>query len=113
MSNKPNWIKQVLDQSTLHAFMDTFMGYGDLKADTWFIGMEEGGCNTFENIQTRIGVWAKRGRPGLECCAEYYHAIGAGYLFTPQCVRRNARGIGLCGRNFGPRVRRMTLPQQK
>lgn len=73
----------MLNQNTLNAFMNTFMGYGDFNADTWFIGMEEGGGNTIENVQTRIGTWAKRGGRILEDCAEYHHAIGAGHLFTP------------------------------
>ncbi len=73
----------MLNQNTLSAFMDTFMGYGDFNADTWFIGMEEGGGNSFEDVETRIKTWAKRGRRALEDCAEYHQAIGAGHLFTP------------------------------
>ena len=63
--------------------MDSFLGYGDLTADTWFIGMEEGGGKNLEDVQTRIMTWAERGRHILEDCAEYHHAIGAGHLFTP------------------------------
>jgi hypothetical protein len=72
----------MLKQDTLRAFMNTFMGYGDFNADTWFIGMEEGGGNSVEDVRTRIGTWAKRGGRILEDCAEYHHAIGAGHLFT-------------------------------
>lgn len=73
----------MLNKEILIDFMDSFLGYGDLNADTWFIGMEEGGGNSLEDVQTRIGTWAKRGRRTLEDCAEYHHAIGAGHLFTP------------------------------
>lgn len=73
----------MLNQNTLNAFMNTFMGYGDFNADTWFIGMEEAGGDSLENIQTRIGTWEERGGRVLEDCAEYHHAIGAGNLFTP------------------------------
>lgn len=73
----------MLNQNTLTDFMNTFMGYGDFKADTWFIGMEEGGGENIQEIQTRIGVWAKRGRRTLEDCAEYHNEIGASHLFTP------------------------------
>jgi len=59
------------------------MGYGDFNADTWFIGMEEGGGKCLEDIQTRINTWSERGERVLEDCAEYHHAIGAGHLFTP------------------------------
>lgn len=73
----------MLRQNTLSAFMHDFMGYGDFNADTWFIGMEEGGGNSLEDVQTRIGTWEKRGGRILEDCAEYHHAIGAGHLFDP------------------------------
>lgn len=73
----------MLDQNTLDTFMNTFMGYGDFNANTWFIGMEEGGGNSLKDVQTRIGTWAGRGGRILEDCAEYHHAIGAGHLFTP------------------------------
>ena len=73
----------MLNQDTLDTFMNTFMGYGDFNADTWFIGMEEGGGNSLEDVQTRIGTWSGRGGRILEDCAEYHHAIGAGHLFTP------------------------------
>ena len=45
--------------------------------------MEEGGGNSLEDVQMRIGTWDKRGRRALEDCAEYHHAIGKGHLFTP------------------------------
>lgn len=73
----------MLNQNTLTDFMNTFMGYGDFKAETWFIGMEEGGGENIEDIKTRIGVWSERGRRILEDCAEYHHAIGVSHLFTP------------------------------
>ncbi|MBU2934496.1 MULTISPECIES: hypothetical protein [Pacificibacter] len=73
----------MLNQNTLDTFMNTFIGYGDFNADTWFIGMEEGGGNSLEDVQTRIGIWAERGGRILEDCAEYHHAIGVGHLFTP------------------------------
>ncbi len=73
----------MLNSINLNAFMNTFIGYGDFNADTWFVGMEEGGGNSVEDIQTRIDTWAERGGRALEDCAEYHHAIGAGRLFTP------------------------------
>ncbi|MEX0970147.1 MAG: hypothetical protein WD046_06865 [Paracoccaceae bacterium] len=73
----------MLHQNTLNAFMNTFLGYGDFNADTWFIGMEEAGGNSLEDVQTRIGTWAERGGRVLEDCAEYHHAIGESHLFTP------------------------------
>lgn len=77
----------MLNQAILSDFMNSFLGYGDFDADTWFIGMEEGGGDSLKDIETRIGTWANRGKCVLEDCAEYHHAIGAGHLFTPP-VRR-------------------------
>ena len=83
VSSELKWKPLMLNQNVLSAFMNTFMGYGDFNADTWFIGMEEGGGNSIEEVQIRIGTWAERGGRILEDCAEYHHAIGAGHLFTP------------------------------
>ena len=33
----------MLDDKLLESYMKTFFGYGNLHADYWFIGMEEGG----------------------------------------------------------------------
>lgn len=73
----------MLNQEVLSEFMRSFLGYGDFKADTWFIGMEEGGGDTLKDVENRIGTWAKRGKCALEDCADYHLAIGAGHLFTP------------------------------
>ncbi|WP_157772745.1 hypothetical protein [Pseudoponticoccus marisrubri] len=63
--------------------MNSFLGYGDFDADTWFIGMEEGGGDSLKDVETRISTWVKRGNCTLEDCAEYHIAIGADHLFTP------------------------------
>lgn len=76
-------MEKVLNQEILSDFMNSFLGYGDFDADTWFIGMEEGGGNCLKNVETRIGTWENRGKCALEDCAEYHLAIGAGHLFTP------------------------------
>ena len=72
----------MLHRNTINAFMNTFMGYGDFNADTWFIGMEEAGGDSLADVQARIGAWEERGGRVLEDCAEYHHAIGQGHLFT-------------------------------
>ncbi|MDW3118601.1 MAG: hypothetical protein R8G60_13100 [Roseovarius pacificus] len=73
----------MLNEECLNAYMNTFLGYGDFNADTWFVGMEERGGNSLQDIQTRIGTWTERGRRVLEDCAEYHQAIGVEQLFTP------------------------------
>ena len=73
----------MLNKDTLIEFMNTFMGYGDFNAHTWFVGMEESGGNDLEDVENRICTWKKRGKRVLEDCADYHHAIGGGQLFTP------------------------------
>lgn len=72
----------MLNEEMLNAFMNSFLGYGDLEADTWFVGMEESGGNSLNDVQKRIEAWDNRGRCIVEDCAEYHHAIGSGQLFT-------------------------------
>lgn len=74
----------MLPDELLSEFMGTFFGYGDLSADIWFIGMEEGGGGSVEDINTRLNAWDARGRRSIEDLAEYHHAIGAGDMFEGQ-----------------------------
>ena len=46
----------MLHQKSLSAFMNTFLGYGDFTADTWFVGMEQGGGKSLQDIQNRINT---------------------------------------------------------
>jgi hypothetical protein len=73
----------MINEVLLQSFMNTFMGYGDLCANTWFVGMEEGGGNSLEDIKLRIEMWEARGCRTIEDCAEYHNAIGEGHLFNP------------------------------
>jgi hypothetical protein len=41
------------DQLLSH-FMQTFYGYGNYQGDYWFIGMEEGGGDTWAEVQQRL-----------------------------------------------------------
>ncbi|MEJ6390571.1 hypothetical protein [Gymnodinialimonas ulvae] len=52
-----------------------FYGYGDLKAPLWFVGMEEGGGNTADEVTKRIRAWQIRGCMKLEDVAEYHDAF--------------------------------------
>lgn len=46
----------------LHNFSHKFLGYGNLSSPLWFIGMEEGGGNSKEEIASRIKAWINLGR---------------------------------------------------
>ncbi len=59
-------------------FCGRFLGYGNPSASLWFVGMEEGGGNSIEEIAARFGAWERRGRRDFEdmkaFCRETGHA---------------------------------------
>ncbi len=67
--------EQRLNNNTLELYMKNFFGYGTWSADVWFIGMEEGGGNTLNEIKSRINSWDKRGQKKLEDLFEYHKCI--------------------------------------
>src|ERR1700737_464546 len=69
------------DDDLLADFAETFYGYGDYNVPYWFVGMEEGGGESFENVEARLSIWNERGRQELEDVAEFYRAIGAEKFF--------------------------------
>ncbi|MCT7981974.1 hypothetical protein NG796_01560 [Laspinema sp. A4] len=72
------------DDELLQNFMQRFYGYGTYAGDYWFVGMEEGGGNSFKEICQRLQNWNGRGRVELEDIAAYHTQIGAERYFGPQ-----------------------------
>lgn len=66
----------MLDDKLLQDFMQGFYGYGSYKALFWFIGMEEGGGGSQEEINQRLANWNTRGHRELEDVADYHRAFG-------------------------------------
>jgi hypothetical protein len=66
----------LFDDQLLSEFIQNFYGYGNYSGQFWFIGMEEGGGNSFSEINNRLSAWANRGRNELEGLAEYHKDIG-------------------------------------
>jgi hypothetical protein len=73
----------VLDDDLLAEFIAGFFGYGNLHAPLWYVGMEEGGGSTVHEIQTRLDIWATRGRPVADDIAEFHRGIGQSKWFIP------------------------------
>ena len=71
----------MLDDLLVETFINTFYGYGNYQGDYWFIGMEENGGHSEEDISNRISTWSKRGQHELEDVAEYHKAIEVNDLF--------------------------------
>ena len=76
----------MLDDELLNAFVNCFYGYGDFHAPYWFVGMEEGGGETPEDIASRLQTWHFRGQRELEDVAEYHAAIGINKYFDTRGV---------------------------
>ena len=51
-----------LDETLLTTFMERFYGYGNLDAPMWFVGIEEGGGKSFDEVARRIRVRDERRR---------------------------------------------------
>jgi len=47
----------MLDSFSLRDYIATFNGYGDYRAKYWFVGMEEGGGSSLEEITRRFANW--------------------------------------------------------
>ena len=73
-----------LDPDLVAPFMRGFFGYGNWKAPLWFIGMEEGGGDTLDEIERRLKSWDGRGRNELEDLHGYHQALGITRHFGPQ-----------------------------
>ncbi len=74
------------DDTLLADFADTFYGYGTYNAPYWFIGMEEGGGNTFEEINARLEAWRRRGRREAEDLRSFHEAFGMVNFFQGAAV---------------------------
>lgn len=70
-ANKQDVSYAMLNDILLEAFINGFYGFGNYQARYWFIGMEEGGGNTFDAISKQLDIWDKWGRKELIDVAEY------------------------------------------
>ncbi|MEA3335851.1 MAG: hypothetical protein U9R25_08055 [Chloroflexota bacterium] len=73
---------KLFDDQLLDEFAHQFYGYGNYSGQYWFVGMEEGGGNSFEKVNRRLNTWAHRGKRELEDVAGYHQAIGITDLFS-------------------------------
>lgn len=99
----------------LHRFAHEFYGYGNYQGKIWFIGMEEGGGNSENEIETRINAWASHSRE-LEDVASYHQAIGISQFFTPTPVLQTTWSklirLLLCFQNIAPTMEKIRLYQR-
>ncbi|MBK9925674.1 MAG: hypothetical protein IPP66_10315 [Anaerolineales bacterium] len=82
----------MLDDKFLLEFANGFYGYGNYQASCWFLGMEEGGGNSVDEINRRLFTWKARGGMELEDMAEYHVAIGIPAYFGKKPKIQNTWG---------------------
>lgn len=50
-----------LDDQLVDQFIHTFYGSGTYSASFWFVGMEEGGGISLEEVTKRLAIWQELG----------------------------------------------------
>src|SRR5215475_5529309 len=65
-----------LSSELLTDYAHQFCGFGNWTAKVWFIGIEEAGGESIEEVRTRLRVWDERGRKELENAPVFYPACG-------------------------------------
>lgn len=81
MTEQKRQSKVYFDDQLLSEFMLRFYGYGNYDGNYWFIGMEEGGGNSFDDVTKRLMVWAERGKHELEDVSNYHTEMEVTHLF--------------------------------
>ena len=72
----------MLDDTLVTSFMSGFYGYGSYAADYWFVGMEEGGAISAQEIVDHLEHWDRRGRNELEDLRDFHVTKGNKTYFT-------------------------------
>lgn len=79
-----------LDPNRLRTFMKLFYGYGSWDAKLWFVGMEEGGGDSLDEIERRLAAWD--GSDDLADLREFHRAIGVDRWFRQRPQIQNTWG---------------------
>jgi hypothetical protein len=71
-----------LDEKLLTNFMSTFYGSGNYNGRYWFIGMEEGGGNSLDEVSKRLTAWEELGAMELVDMVDFHFRIGVPEYFS-------------------------------
>ena len=66
---------EIAKSHLIKKYMSNFFGYGNLKSDYWFIGIEEGGGKTEKEVIDRIKTWNMFGENTVEDLAKFHKKI--------------------------------------
>ena len=84
----------ILDDVLVQSFISGFYGYGSYAADYWFVGMEEGGAGSEEEIVSHLGHWDRRRRNELEDLRDFQVTKGnVDYFLDPQKLQSTWAGL--------------------
>ena len=72
----------MLAQSKLTSFMERFFGYGNLSAEIWFVGMEEGGGDSLAEIVRRLEIWDELEKPTVADLFQFHDRLGKLQYFS-------------------------------
>ncbi|MDP8922230.1 MAG: hypothetical protein M3O34_05055 [Chloroflexota bacterium] len=64
-----------LDESLVAEYAERRFGYGSFDAPVWFVGMEEGGGGSLDEVCLRLDTWARLGSQPLDDLREYHLAL--------------------------------------
>jgi hypothetical protein len=65
----------MIDPEELRAFMHSFYGYGNYDARYWFIGLEEGGVSSADDLTKRIAAWRRHDSAETQDLYEFHREI--------------------------------------
>ena len=65
-----------INEKLLTDFSDKFLGYGNIKAPVWFIGMEPGSPDDIVLLENFFKVWLDRKKPAVDDVKKSHLQIG-------------------------------------
>ena len=81
-----------LNDEVLSAYAVGFYGYGSSTAPYCFVGMEEGGGKSLNEVEARLVKWDERGRREFEDLFEFHEAVGMTQWVSPQAKIQSTWG---------------------
>ncbi|MGD0003491.1 MAG: hypothetical protein ABSE06_04605 [Anaerolineaceae bacterium] len=78
--------KKIIASEKLESFINGFYGFGNYSGPYWFVGIEPGGGDSFEDIVKRIQIWEDAKKPEVMDVAEYHLCLGIRKYFEDPVV---------------------------
>ena len=77
----------MLDPVKLEAYINNYYGFGSWKSEIWFVGMEEGGGTSIEEVQRRLDSWHNNPSNLIDNKA-HHERIGLSHFFEKGACQR-------------------------